>query len=417
MAETTIDQLSAVTTAAVTDTFPVTQGGITRRETIAQLITAVKATDAEAVAATSTTVLLIPANIAALKATNAEIASGTSTTGFITPSGLASKTATTSAAGLIEIDTDAEGETGDDTTRAMTAAVNAYINQRGQQLYSASSGTDTYTATLAPVPAALVHGMQINIKFGNASTGASTLNLNSLGAKKIYIESSGAYAQVGSGDIFAGMNATLSYDSALDTASGGWVIKNRKNAAAGAPASVQVFTSSGTWTKPAGITKVMVEVIGGGGGGGFISSNPAGGGGGGGGYSRKLIDVSAIASVAVTIGAGGAAGTTSAGGGSSGGTTSFGEHCSATGGAGAPGVGSGGSGGVGSGGNINSYGDAGGTSGPYGGAGGGTMMGGGGEGSAADGIGHAGKAYGGGGSGGYSAAGAGAAGVVIVTEY
>jgi len=162
--------------------------------------------------------------------------------------------------GLIELLTSAEGETGEDTTRAMTAAVNAYINQRGQQLYSASSGTDTYTATLAPVPAALVHGMQINIKFGNASTAASTLNLNSLGAKKIYIQSGSAYVQVGSGDIFAGMNATLSYDSALDSAAGGWVIKNKKvveatdtngypNTACKAYLPVGQAVATGTFTK------------------------------------------------------------------------------------------------------------------------------------------------------------------------
>jgi|GEM_PF-2037339 len=139
---------------------------------------------------------------------------------------LSDMSASATEKGIVELLTNAEGETGTDDARTMTAAVNAYINQRGQQLYSASSGTNTYTATLAPAPAALVHGMQINIKFGNASTAAATLNLNSLGAKKIYIESSGAYAQVGSGNIFAGMNASLSYDSALDSSSGGWVIKN-----------------------------------------------------------------------------------------------------------------------------------------------------------------------------------------------
>jgi len=32
--------------------------------------------------------------------------------------------------------------------------------------------------------------------------------------------------------------------------------------------SVQVFTSSGTWTKPSGIAKIVVRLVGGGGGGG-----------------------------------------------------------------------------------------------------------------------------------------------------
>jgi len=73
-------------------------------------------------------------------------------------------------------------------------------------------------------------------------------------------------------------------------------------------ASVQTFTSSGTWTKPSGIRLAMVEVIGGGGGGGSSTSsvNTAGGGGGGGAYARKLFDVSSVSSVSVTIGSGGA---------------------------------------------------------------------------------------------------------------
>ena len=68
-------------------------------------------------------------------------------------------------------------------------------------------------------------------------------------------------------------------------------------------ASVQIFTSSGTWTKPSGITKVMVEVQGAGGGGdnevNYRRSGAAGG------YVRKLIDVTSISSATITVGSGG----------------------------------------------------------------------------------------------------------------
>ena len=74
-------------------------------------------------------------------------------------------------------------------------------------------------------------------------------------------------------------------------------------------ASVQIFTSSGTWTKPSGITKVIVEVQGGGGSGIRSSTGTTQNGGGGGGYTRKVIDVSSISTATVTVGAGGAGST------------------------------------------------------------------------------------------------------------
>jgi hypothetical protein len=104
--------------------------------------------------------------------------------------------------------------------------------------------------------------------------------------------------------------------------------------------STQVFTSSGTWTKPSGINTVRVQLVGSGAGG--RNSNISGGAGG---YSEKTIDVSAISSVSVTVGA-------SASSNSSGSSSSFGSHCSATGGSNPSGSG-GGIGGVGSGGDIN----------------------------------------------------------------
>jgi hypothetical protein len=112
----------------------------------------------------------------------------------------------------------------------------------------------------------------------------------------------------------------------------------------------QIFTSSGTFTIPTGVTAVKVTVVGGGGNGGSASSSGApyvgaGGGGGGGGVAIKYITgLTPGGTVSVTVGA-------------VAGTSSFGAYCSATGGAsgGAGGVsgGSGGSGGAGSSGDFN----------------------------------------------------------------
>jgi MSHA biogenesis protein MshQ len=73
-----------------------------------------------------------------------------------------------------------------------------------------------------------------------------------------------------------------------------------------AQAVTDTFTASGTWTAPAGVTSVVVEVwAGGGAGGGNTTGSDGGGGGGGGGYSKSTIAVVPGNNYTVTVGAGG----------------------------------------------------------------------------------------------------------------
>jgi len=189
--------------------------------------------------------------------------------------------------------------------------------------------------------------------------------------------------------------------------------------------SRQVFTSSGTWTKPSGLVYVNVKVIGGGGGGGAFTLNDIGGGGGGGGgvSEKTILDVSLAATVAVTVGTGGAGAVLPANDGAAGNTSSFGAHCTASGGSGATSV-NGGASGVGSSGDLNyalgpghnsvsypSFNGCGGNGGGPGGKGAITTV-----------AGADGSPYGGGGGGGFNGisdtnGGAGAAGVVIVENW
>lgn len=125
---------------------------------------------------------------------------------------------------------------------------------------------------------------------------------------------------------------------------------------------IQIFSSSGTFTVPEGVTTVYVTMCGGGGGGGggctwyddnvFIKSYSGGGGGNAAIAFMRAGNVTPGQSIIVTIGEGGRGG--AAGGynvpgssGTAGGTTSFGPYASCVGGGGGKGAsGGGGTGGT-----------------------------------------------------------------------
>lgn len=113
---------------------------------------------------------------------------------------------------------------------------------------------------------------------------------------------------------------------------------------------VQTYTVPGAYsfTVPASVTTLTLEVVGAGGSGG----GNGGGGGGGGGYAKGVYAVTPGAVLSVNVGTGGS--------GAAGGTSNVGSLISATGGANGtsvpnPGIGGGGAGGVGSGGTIANY--------------------------------------------------------------
>lgn len=123
-------------------------------------------------------------------------------------------------------------------------------------------------------------------------------------------------------------------------------------AASSGNVNYQEFSASGTWTKPAGSTVVLVECWGAGGGGGSGRRGTAGvarapgAGGGGGAYTYRLFDIADLTStVTVTIGAGGVGGaavtvdTTNGNAGSTGGNTTFGSYLTSFAGGGGSGGG------------------------------------------------------------------------------
>lgn len=326
--------------------------------------------------------------------------------------------ATETTSGIVELATTSEVTTGTDATRAVTPAG---VATKAPLASPALTGTPT-APTAAP---------------GTNTTQISTTAFVKAAIDVVLGGVAGAFDTLA--ELATGLATKLTAASNLSdvanavTARSNLGVKNQ---------TVQIFTASGTWTKPAGCTAVLAEVIGGGGGSGGVAATIAGQisvspGAGSGGYSRKLITAPG-ATETVTIGAGGAAGAAGNNNGSTGGTTSFGAHCSATGGVHSNGGAAtaananttGGAGGVGSGGDLNIKGQAGDTSLGHGsnallcpGVGGASHYGGGGA-AGLNAVGTVGGNYGGGAGGSSNAASqsdragaAGAGGLVIVTEY
>ncbi len=230
------------------------------------------------------------------------------------------------------------------------------------------AGTDTYTVTTNQVFAAYADGFSFAATVTNAGTGAATMDVtpkggSALGAKAIKKNMAGTETAIASGDIAGGGMYKFTYDSQLASAAGGFWVESLNLSDDNGLISVQTFSSSGTWTKPAGIKKVKVEVQGGGaGGGGTDADEMIGAGGGAGGYAMEILDVTGTSSETVTVGAGGSGGASAAGTGTSGADSLFGAYCTGAGGTGGAGTSAsaGGAGGLGTGGDLNIAGQTGG---------------------------------------------------------
>ena len=155
----------------------------------------------------------------------------------------------------------------------------------------------------------------------NLTYDGNTLDVKNAGTAssiKVYCETSNLhYTEIKSGPHSGATSYTLTLPNTPPSVSGQVLSATTAGVASWTTAadvsglnSVQTFTSSGTWTKPSGITKVVVEVQGAGGGGSRsdVANNRAISGAAGG-YAKKLLDVSSISTATITVGSGGAGGT------------------------------------------------------------------------------------------------------------
>lgn len=366
--------------------------------------------------------------------------------------------------------------------------------QAGAYAWGVDTGTANAMVTaLTPAPTALVQGLRAFIKkSAAANTGAVTLNVNGLGAVSV-LDSTGA--ALASGALTGNFLLHVVYDgtswravngsytsttvSSITALSGEGITVDGTNKvnlnypglSADTPTALDlwsfydnegshhksiswanlltaisgglqtgllnasVVSSSGTWTKTTGAKKALVFATAGGGGGAGRSGNYyRGGGGGSGATAIAFVDLSAISTVAVSVGPGGTGGNNSSG--SDGSPTSFGTYAVANGGkgggvgnspsSGTPTNGPGGPGGSAVTGLMLLGGNSGSSGGPYdGGVGAGSFWGGGGRAGddslngAAGGVGTAPGAGGGGADGVASGApgGDGATGAVFILEF
>jgi len=107
----------------------------------------------------------------------------------------------------------------------MFEAIN--YSKQGVIAFKATSGTNTYTATINSNITSYITDDLFFIRITEASTGTSTLNLvtssmpSGIGAKKIFKT---ALVQAGSGDLLDDTGYIMMYNSALDSGSGGFLI-------------------------------------------------------------------------------------------------------------------------------------------------------------------------------------------------
>lgn len=243
----------------------------------------------------------------------------------------------------------AAGITPDRTTNSQIAAAIKRLVQKTSILADAGAVNAYAAANTPPLTVSTwVDGTVQAVKIAHTNTGASTYAPDGLTAIPIY----GLGLQpLQGGELFLGGTAVLMHATIAGVNSGNPICVLMECAGGAQPVApatqsqhaVQMgqlygglkgiarFTSSGSWTVPAGVTQVWLSGCGGGGGGGNGGAGSTGGtpgwagGGGGGGagqpISRQPFAVTPGSTISITIGSAGAGATvSSSGSGNSGGT-------------------------------------------------------------------------------------------------
>lgn len=156
--------------------------------------------------------------------------------------------ATTPAQGELGYDiTNRRLRAGNGTTAGGIIIPNAYdLQQHGFDYATAGGTANALTLTLAPALEAYNAGATIKFKAAANNTGASTINVNGLGAKNIYKKSGGTVGALAADDIINGGTYTATYDGTqfqLEAASPNIVLAIKQG---------DISTSTGTFSGSCG---------------------------------------------------------------------------------------------------------------------------------------------------------------------
>jgi len=115
-----------------------------------------------------------------------------------------------------------------DSARGMMAAIANWRDDLGA--ITTTGSANTYVLTTNTGFAALATGLLVLAKINASNSGASTLNVDGLGAKAIRKFTTAGEGAMGSGELQSGGAYLLRYDTALNSAAGGWLCLNPPSA-------------------------------------------------------------------------------------------------------------------------------------------------------------------------------------------
>lgn len=102
---------------------------------------------------------------------------------------------------------------GDGSTNGGIVMPNFLDLQNNSFTYATAGGTaNAITLTVSPTPLSLTAGLIVRFKASATNTGATTINLNSLGVKNIYKFTEGVLGNIAAGDIVADGFYEIAYD-------------------------------------------------------------------------------------------------------------------------------------------------------------------------------------------------------------